>query len=111
MSLLASVLLGSTENSVELLSKEILDVIAAILRIVTSSLDIECVLLSLFFPPFDKYHMLYCVSVEDCKKGACVMMKLDSYASDWSFCGCALDWVGIVSHGTIGLLLGYCDFF
>lgn len=59
MSLLASVLLGSTESSVELLSKEILDVIAAILRTVTSSLDIECVLLSLFFPPFDKYHMLY----------------------------------------------------
>ena len=49
MSLLASVLLGSTESSVELLSKEILDVIAAILRIVTSSLDIEYVLLSLFF--------------------------------------------------------------
>ena len=49
MSLLASVLLGSTESSVELLSKEILDVIAAILRTVTSSLDIECVLLSLFF--------------------------------------------------------------
>ena len=55
--------------------------------------------------------MLYCVSVEDCKKGACVMMKLDSYASDWSFCGCALDWVGIVSHCTIGLLLGYGGFF
>ena len=49
MSLLASVLLGSTESSVELLSKEILDVIAAILRTVTSNLDIECVLLSLFF--------------------------------------------------------------
>ena len=48
MSLLASVLLGSTESSVELLSKEILDVIAAILRTVTSNLDIECVLLSLF---------------------------------------------------------------
>lgn len=49
MSLLASVLLGSTESAVELLSKEILDVIAAILRTVTSSLDIECVLLSRFF--------------------------------------------------------------
>ena len=48
MSLLASVLLGSTESTVELLSKEILDVIAAILRTVTSNLDIECVLLSLF---------------------------------------------------------------
>lgn len=43
MSLLASVLLGSTESAVELLSKEILDVIAAILRTVTSNLDIECV--------------------------------------------------------------------
>ena len=41
--------------------------------------------------------MLYCVSVEDCKKGVCVMMKLDSYASDWSSYG-VLDWVGIVSH-------------
>ena len=48
MSLLASVPLGSTESAVELLSKEILDVIAAILRTVTSNLDIECVLLSLF---------------------------------------------------------------
>ena len=48
MSLLASVLLGSTESAVELLSKEILDVIAAIIRTVTSKLDIECVLLSLF---------------------------------------------------------------
>ena len=48
MSLLASVVLGSTESTVELLSKEILDVIAAILRTVTSNLDIECVLPSLF---------------------------------------------------------------
>ncbi|XP_073239400.1 MMS19 nucleotide excision repair protein homolog isoform X2 [Porites lutea] len=38
---LKSALKGSTESAVELLSKEILDVIAAILRTVTSNLDIE----------------------------------------------------------------------
>ena len=46
MRLLGFVLLGSTESAVEVLSKEILNVIAAILRTVTSNLDIEYVLLS-----------------------------------------------------------------
>ena len=59
MSLPASVLLGSSESAVELQSKEILDVIAAVLRTVTSNLDIEYVLLS----PYDRYliNILCCI--------------------------------------------------
>ena len=45
--------------------------------------------------------------MEDCKKGACVMMKLDSNASDWSFCGCiglGRDCVALHHRTVIGIL-------